>query len=407
MIKSKIEGSVSSDRWGSICSDRVGSVSSGQVGSIWTEFPTYTVLGESANCTSTQTLSVNVNALPTINAVGNQAVCSGAAVNGINYNSGTATVNWSNTNTNIGLGSSGSGNISGYTSPTTTTTETGIITATPTDNGTGCVGLAQTFTIIVYPTPTVSGGTADTAKCGLLNGGVTGINVTGGTQPIHYQWYDTTAVMIGDTAQNLTGAGAGTYSVLITDANGCVATGTSTIFTVPSIAPVTASITPPLSQGTAPLNVTFSSNATNATSYTWNLGDGTGSTVQNPATTYTAAGTYTVVLLASNSACSVLDTAIVIIDSPVSIVIPNIYSPNGDGLNDEWYITTIGIRDLHCDIYNRWGTLVYQLLAPNDVWNGIMNNGNKASEGTYYYILDATGFDGKSYKSHGSLTLVK
>ena len=39
MIKSKIEGSVSSDRWGSICSDRVGSVSSGQVGSIWTEFP--------------------------------------------------------------------------------------------------------------------------------------------------------------------------------------------------------------------------------------------------------------------------------------------------------------------------------------------------------------------------------
>ena len=264
-----------------------------------------------------------------------------------------------------------------------------------------------TITVTIYPNPTVSGGTADTAKCGLLNGGVTGINVNGGTQPIHYQWYDTTTVMIGDTAQNLTGAGTGTYSVLITDANGCVATGSSTVFTVPGIAPVVASITPPLSQGTVPLNVTFSSNATNATSYVWNLGNGTGSTSQNPATTYTAAGTYTVLLVASNGSCLDTASALVIVDDPVKIIIPNIYSPNGDGINDEWFITCVGIRTLHCDIFNRWGTLVYQLLAVDQKWDGVMNNGNTATDGTYFYILDATGFDGKVYKSHGSLTLVK
>jgi gliding motility-associated-like protein len=232
--------------------------------------------------------------------------------------------------------------------------------------------------------------------------------VNGGTFPYTYQWSDSSSVLTNDTSLILSGVTSGSYSILVTDVNGCTASGASTIFSIPAIAPVTATITPHSSQGVAPLGVTFTSNTTGATLYGWDFGNGTTSNSQNPAgVTYTAPGTYTVVLMATNGTCSARDTAIVIVDSPVSIIIPNIYSPNGDGINDDWFITCVGIQYLHCDIFNRWGTLVYQLLAPNDVWSGIMNNGNHATEGTYYYILEATGYDGKSYKSHGPLTLVK
>jgi gliding motility-associated-like protein len=163
-----------------------------------------------------------------------------------------------------------------------------------------------------------------------------------------------------------------------------------------------------MSQGTAPLSVTFANSGSGATNYNWSFGNGTFSTQQNPpAVTYTAAGTYTVLLYADNGSCAAVDTAYVVVDAAVNIQVPNVYSPNGDAINDEWYIICSGIRDLHCDIFNRWGQLVYQLFGVDQKWDGIMINGNHATEGTYYYILDAVGYDGKEYKSHGPITLVK
>ncbi len=368
----------------------------------------YTVTGDNAGCTNSQQVTVTVNQLPTLAAVGNQTVCSGGQVNTINYSAGTATVNWTNSNINVGINANGTGTINGYTAPNVVTQETAIITATPMDAGTGCTGIAQSYTVIINPIPTALGGQTDSAKCGLLNGGVTGVTVSGGTPVYTYQWYNNGVIMTGETNPTLGNVGAGTYSVLITDANGCTAPASATTFTVSGSPAVIANITPPVSQGPAPLNVVFVNNTTGATFYSWNFGNGQTSSAQTPtAITYTAPGTYTVLLTATNGGCLDTDTAIVIIDAPVVINVPNVFSPNGDGINDDWFIQCTGIRDLHCDIFNRWGQLVYQLLAPNDVWNGVMNNGNHASEGTYYYVLEATGFDGKSYKSHGWLSLFK
>jgi len=386
-----------------------GGATTGTITDTPTGTTTYTVTGDNAGCTNTQQVTVTVNPLPTLSAVGNQTVCSGNLVNAINYTtSGGATVNWTNTNSSVGIGTSGSGDINGYTAPNVTSQETGVITATPTDPSSGCQGMAQSYTVIINPTPQATGGAVDSALCGAANGGVTGINVSGGTPGYTYQWYDNGVIMTGETNPTLGNVATGTYSVLITDTNGCTVAASATSFTINGSPAVVASITPPLSQGPGPLTVTFSNGTSGATVYGWNFGNGQTSTQQTPgAVTYNTPGTYTVFLLASNGGCLDTASALVIIDTPVLITVPNIFSPNGDGINDGWFITTIGIRDLHVDIFNRWGQLVYQLLAPNDVWNGIMNNGNNASEGTYYYIMDATGYDGKTYKSHGSLTLVK
>jgi gliding motility-associated-like protein len=134
---------------------------------------------------------------------------------------------------------------------------------------------------------------------------------------------------------------------------------------------------------------------------------GATSTATNPAYTYTANGTYTVTLIASNGTCLDTATAIIVVDVATSIVIPNIFSPNGDGVNETFMIMCTGMKSLTCDIYNRWGQLVYTLNGPNEVWDGKLNNGNQATEGTYYFMLNAVGLDGKTYSYQGPLTLVK
>jgi len=370
----------------------------------------YTVTGDSAGCTGApQTVTVTVNQLPVLTTTGIQSACAGGTINAINYTLGGVTVNWTNTNGNVGIPVSGSGDINTYTAPNVTTTETGVLTATPVDNGTGCQGAAQTYTVIINPLPQATGGTPDSALCGAANGGVTGVNVTGGTPSYSYQWYNSGGIMVNDTNATLNNVPAGTYSVMITDANGCQAPAGATTFTVGGSAAISTTITPPLTQGQGPLTVVFTSNTTGATVYNWNMGNGQTDTSATPAgATYTAPGTYTVILISSNGGCLSIDTALVIIDAAIGIEVPNIYSPNGDGINDTWHINSSGYCDLHCEIYNRWGQLVYQLLGVNDEWNGIMNNGNPASEGTYYYILEAKScVDGKPYKVSGYITLVK
>jgi len=366
----------------------------------------YTVTGDNAGCTNTQQVTVTVNALPTLASVGNQTVCSGNPVSAINYSAGGANVNWTNTNGNVGISTSGSGDINGYTAPNVITQETGVITATPIDNGTGCSGTSQSYIVIINPTPMATGGVVDSALCGVANGGISGINVTGGTPAYTYQWYNNGVLMPGETNPTLGNAGMGNYNVIITDVNGCIAAASATSFTVNGSIAVNAGFTPDIYTGQAPLNVTFANSTTGATVYNWILGNGT-STQQTPGTIYNAPGTYTVILTATNGGCIDTAMAIIIVDAATTILIPNIYSPNGDGLNDEFMIQSTGMKTLRCDIYNRWGQLVYTLNGPNDKWDGTMNNGSEASEGTYYYILNAEGYDNKVYKAEGHLTLVK
>ena len=106
------------------------------------------------------------------------------------------------------------------------------------------------------------------------------------------------------TAQspNHTYTSAGTYTVTLTATNSCgsdqeVKTDYITVTCTPPVAGFVGSPT----SGNAPLTVNFTDQSTGATSWSWNFGDGGTSTAQNPGHTYTAAGTYTVTLTATNS----------------------------------------------------------------------------------------------------------
>ncbi|MCC7301412.1 MAG: gliding motility-associated C-terminal domain-containing protein [Bacteroidia bacterium] len=137
----------------------------------------------------------------------------------------------------------------------------------------------------------------------------------------------------------------------------------------------------------------FTDTSNGATSWQWNFGDpGSGtnnnSNNQNPNHQFSGAGTYIVTLIVTNAAgCT--DTITTIIEVDTMLLIPNVFTPNGDGQNDEFYIPNSGMENFHIQIYNRWGTLLFETTADEIRWDGRSTSGILLSDGTYYYILDA------------------
>ncbi len=81
------------------------------------------------------------------------------------------------------------------------------------------------------------------------------------------------------------------------------------------------------------------------------------------------------------------------------LLIPNAFSPNGDGVNDRWKIDYKGIKEAHIKIFNRWGEVIFKSTAEKPEWDAIYK-GLPVPVGTYFYQIEATGITvGKVYKS--------
>jgi gliding motility-associated-like protein len=83
--------------------------------------------------------------------------------------------------------------------------------------------------------------------------------------------------------------------------------------------------------------------------------------------------------------------------------VPNVFTPNGDGTNDFFTVTHKSIQSFSIRIYSRGGSLVYKNeigdLYEWDGWNGnVLDTNRPASEGVYYYIIEAEGYDDDEYK---------
>jgi len=85
--------------------------------------------------------------------------------------------------------------------------------------------------------------------------------------------------------------------------------------------------------------------------------------------------------------------------------IPNVFSPDGDGINDEFFPDTSGIRSSSLEIFDRWGVKVCATAALR--WDGYSTSGQPCSDGTYYYLLRCTMRDGKERDFKGFVMLVR
>jgi hypothetical protein len=256
-----------------------------------------------------QTYAITVGATPFINNMAANA-CTGSAfsVTPVNVTNGIVpsgtTYSWSapvvTGSMTGGATGSGASSITGTLANPTSTTQTATYTVTPVKGS--CTGATFTLTVSVNSSINLTA-TPVNASC---NGGTTGgvnLSVSGGTPTYTYAWTGPSSFTA--TTQNLTGRGAGIYSVTVTDSRGCTATASATV-TEPIGISIAPSITNILCNGSSTGAISISvSGGTSPYTYLWNDGNAS----QNR--TLLPAGTYSVTVTDANG-CTQASSSIIV-----------------------------------------------------------------------------------------------
>ncbi|MCB0429268.1 MAG: gliding motility-associated C-terminal domain-containing protein [Flavobacteriales bacterium] len=284
----------------------------------------------------------------------------------------------------------------GQTNQLATGLASGSYLVTITDNA-GCDSVVGVQ--VNEPTLLVTQSGPDTTVCENSTFAI-GTYPSGGTGPYAYMWADssTTAIVTVTPDQPTV------YNLTVTDANGCEQTDMVTINTSTQPRADFDVIWIPSCDG---IKGKFKDVSINATEVFWDFGDGTTSTEYNPVHVFTYGEVSLVVLKVTNGACT--DTATVNADirnydfynEPQ---VPNVFSPNGDGINDVFKVFVEGEMSecTKLTIMNRWGNVIYRPPGGQLAWDGYTTAGEKVPEGTYLYVVDVNG----SIKA-GTVMLIK
>ena len=151
------------------------------------------------------------------------------------------------------------------------------------------------------------------------------------------------------------------------------------------------------SEYSGPLEVAFYSNPTPAAQfYKWSIYHSTELIVtrndKDIRYTFSEPGSYRVVCSVNNAICASDSMEVTVAVAESYLAVPNVFTPNGDGKNDEFRVAYRSLRDFHIWVYNRWGKLVYESTDPAKGWDGNIN-GRPAAEGAYFYVVRAMGTD--------------
>jgi len=360
------------------------------------------------NNVSASTYSVTVHSnLPGCSATGSVIV----------NNSNGPTVSFSGiVNTTCSGGSDGAAtaNPSGGTAPYTyswqpsgqiTQTATGLSAGSHTLTVTDATGCSSIQPVTITQSSQIQANlTSTNVTCFSQCNGIASVNPSGGTGPYTFLWQPG-----GQITASISSLCAGLYTVTITDANGCIQTGTTTVTVNPlPIATITSNAVNGIYTLDPNGQLCFYGPATGVTTWNWTLQPGN-SNLQSPCVTVTAAdtGSYCAQLTVLNIyGCT--DTANICLEiTNVFYSIPNVFTPNGDGTNDAFIITNGGMKSVHCIIYDRWGVLIYEWDSPLGYWDGRTTSGKEAVDGVYYWTADMVDYAGKQYGDHGFVHLIR
>ncbi len=210
----------------------------------------------------------------------------------------------------------------------------------------------------------------------------------------------------------------GVYSVTLTTTSnsGCVQTTV-----IPNMIEVypepTAffSATPPITT-VSQTSVAFTDLSTGSpVGWSWNFGTGSPgdtSSLQNPGFTYTQeyGANYDVVLTVVNQYGCVDDTTLEVIVMPeFTFYIPNAFTPNGDGKNEVFFGSGIGIAKFEMWIFDRWGNLIFTCTDINQAWDGTVQSGDGSlcQIDTYVWKVAITDVFDKRHKYIGHVSLIR
>jgi gliding motility-associated-like protein len=215
----------------------------------------------------------------------------------------------------------------------------------------------------------------------------------------HYVWSN------GDTTAIITATTSGTYAVTITDDLGNVLYDSVhiTLFALPSISLPEDTF---IYEGQSiVLNGTVSGGSGVGT-YTWTPADLlTCSKCPSPKAVPRDSTTFTVVYT-DQAGCEATDFINIAVLNDQSLYIPNAFSPNGDGKNDELKIYARFVKEFSWSVFNRWGEKVFETNDINFGWDG-RYKGVLQPPSVYVYYLTVTYLNNKTVHNQGSVTLIR
>ncbi|UPT68392.1 MAG: gliding motility-associated C-terminal domain-containing protein [Sphingobacteriales bacterium JAD_PAG50586_3] len=225
------------------------------------------------------------------------------------------------------------------------------------------------------------------------------ITLDAGTGFTNYDW---TVNGVADSSQTVTICDTTALTLIVTDQYGCTDTTSAQAFSLPK--PVAAFVTNPPTPGFIgqPVQITDQSTTpqgSTLTAWDWNIPNGlpSTSTDQNPLVLYGDISDSTITLIVTNSSgCT--DTLTLIFEA-IPANIPNVFTPNGDGINETFVIPkALVIENCKLIVWNRWGKVVYRTDNYKNDWDG-----EKHSDGVYYFVF--TEPDGKG--ASGTVTILR
>ena len=243
--------------------------------------------------------------------------------------------------------------------------------------------------------------------------------ISGTTTGFTYSWAAVPTTSFSSYTSSVTTVNKpGEYNIYVTNpANGCTTQGHVDVID----GALNGDFLPSTFTGFAPLTVSFqnlsasSSPVTPSASITavWSFGNGgsqvTNSVAISPVTTYSNAGTYTVTMYVVKGTCKDTVTKIITVELPSKLEVPNVFTPNGDGSNDIFFLKVANVAEINAVIFDRWGNKVFESNSNtgNIAWDGKNTAGKELPVGTYFYIIKGTGKDEKLYDQKGNISLYK
>lgn len=357
---------------------------------------TYDIVVEDANgCTEAISITLTNQAAPTISSTPTTDASCGLANGSIQINTtgganplsysidAGATTQPNNTFNNVGPG----------------TYDLQVIDAN------GCI-TTGTVTINDQPAPVIDSVLVTNPLCEGTADGTAEVFVSGGVLPIEYS-IDGGATF--QFASDFSGIPAGNYNIVIQDANGCQV---DTIVNLIDPLPV---VLTPMPDTLVTLGEEFQlwaipGGGTAPYSFEWSCQDQFDCYLNSPTDSMPyvnplSTDFYYVTVVDANG-CSAEAAILVEVDDNISLFVPNIFSPDNNGINDILYVEgAIGFRNFYFAVYNRWGELVFDSKDPDDGWDGTHRN-ERVAEGVFVYVLTAIDRQGRPVEESGNITVV-
>ncbi|MGV3609763.1 MAG: Ig-like domain-containing protein [Fluviicola sp.] len=373
----------------------------------------------------TTAVSGTVNVIPTLNGCAGSAVTFTIGVsNNPSANAGTDISLCINSSTGNQIGSAPvAGNTYSWNpttglsnpnsaNPTVNTTTAGTTSYTVTvTNALGCES-TDLVSVTINPLPVVSFQSNVASGCAPVSITFTNDNIASSVNCVWTFQGGGTQDGCGPVTQQYNTAGSFDVTLTVTDVNGCTNSMTN-----PGMITIYPEVNASFGVDTYEQSVLnpvfhFNNTSTNATTYSWEFGDGNTSTQTSPTHTYeNEPGVYHIVLHATNAAgCEDIAVAVVSVIDELIFYVPNSFTPDGDEFNNVFFpVFSSGFdgQNYTLLIFDRWGEVIFESHNVEVGWDGTYI-GQLCKEGTYTWkILIKERNKDKHHEYVGHVNLLK